>query len=226
MSRLTFVKQASVPATPAATKASVYIDNTTIPRPRIVDESGNVYTLLDSRHNDWHLSNASVSTVSSGYASDTYLAGSSITIPSAGLWKATSQYRLTFDMVKTAAGTATPAIVIRMGTLGTTGDAAILTFTFGAGTAAADTGIFDVVVTFRTVGSGTSAVIQGVACCSHALATTGLVSTGASGAGIIVGTSSGFNSTTQTIIGASFNGGASFSGTCTLVQSELKGLNV
>ena len=129
-------------------------------------------------------------------------------------------------MVKTAAGIAASTIIIRMGTLGTTGDAAILTFTFGAGTAAADTGAFDVVVTFRTVGSGTSAVIQGVACCSHALAATGLISTGASGAGILIATSSGFNSTTPTIIGASFNGGASFSGTCTLVQAELKGLTV
>jgi hypothetical protein len=226
MSILNLYKQSSSPSAPSANTANVFIDNAAAPRPRLVDENGNVYTLLDSKHNDWHLSNSSVSSVSGGYASDTYLAGSSIVIPAAGLWKAGSQYKLSFDMVKTAAGVATPIITIRMGTLGTTGDASVLALTFGAGTAAADTGIFDVMVGFRTVGSGTSAVVQAVACCSHALAATGLVSTGASGAGIIVGTSSGFNSTTQTIIGASFNGGASFSGTCTLVQSELKGLNV
>jgi hypothetical protein len=106
-----------------------------------------------------------------------------------------------------------------MGTLGTTADAAVLTLTFGAGTAAADTGLFDVLVTFRTVGSGTSAVVQGIARCTHHLAATGLVSTGASGTGIMLGTSAGFNSTTQTIIGLSVNGGAAFSGTNTLVQA-------
>jgi hypothetical protein len=224
MSILNLYKQSSTPGTPSANTANVHLDNTAIPRARLVDENGNVYTLLDSKHNDWHLSNSSVSSVSGGYASDTYLAGSAIAIPAAGLWKARSQYKLSFDMVKTAAGTAAAAITIRMGTLGTTGDASILALTFGAGTAVADTGFFDVMIGFRTVGSGTSAVIQAVACCSHALAATGLVSTGASGAGIVIGTSSGFDSTTQTIIGASFNGGASFSGTCTLVQAELKGL--
>jgi hypothetical protein len=128
-------------------------------------------------------------------------------------------------MVKTAAGVATPIVNIRMGTAGTTSDASVLTVTFAAGTAAADTGIFEISITFRTVGSATSAVIQGVSRCTHALAATGLTSTGASGTGIIIGTSSGFNSTTQSVIGASFNGGTSFSGTCTQVQAELLGLN-
>jgi hypothetical protein len=123
-------------------------------------------------------------------------------------------------MVKTAAGTATFIIQIRMGTLGTTGDASILTLTFAAGTAAIDTGIFDVIATFRSIGSGTAAVIQGIAKCAHHLAATGLISTGASGVGIILGTSAGFNSTTQTVIGLSINGGASFSGTNTLVAAD------
>lgn len=165
------------------------------------------------------LSAASTATVSAGYAADTYLAGSAITIPTAGAWKVGSIYACQFDMTKTNVGTAAFTIIVRMGTLGTTGDAAILTLAYGAGTAAVDTGLFEVLVTFRTIGSGTSAVIQGVTQCTHHLAATGLISTGASGTGIVLGTSAGFNSTTQTIIGLSVNGGASFSGTNALVQA-------
>lgn len=166
------------------------------------------------------ITNGSVAAVSAAYAADTYLAGSALTIPTAGGWRVGTTIRWTFDMVKTAAGVATFIITLRMGTLGTTGDAAIMTFTFAAGTAAVDTGQFDVIATFRTIGSGTSAVIQGIAKVVHHLAATGLVSTGASGSGIIVGTSAGFNSTTQTIIGLSVNGGAAFSGTNTLVAAD------
>jgi hypothetical protein len=167
-----------------------------------------------------NLNNASTSTVSAGYAAETYLAGSAIVIPAGG-WTAKTTYKCIFDMVKTAAGTGAFTVNVKMGTLGTTSDASILTLAFAAGTAVADTGRFEVVVVFRTVGSGTSAVIQGFVSCSHALASTGLITTGASGFGLINGTSSGFASTTQTTIGISVNGGTSFSGTNTLVQTEL-----
>ena len=108
-----------------------------------------------------------------------------------------------------------------MGTLGTTGDASILQLAFAVGTGVIDTGIFDLMAVFRTVGAGTLAVLQGIIACDHHLAATGLITTGASGKGIILGTSSGFNSTTQTTIGLSVNSGASFSGTNTLVQAGL-----
>jgi hypothetical protein len=166
------------------------------------------------------LSNASVATVSAGYAADTYLAGSAITIPTAGGWQVGTTYSCVFDMVKTAAGTAAFVVVVRMGTLGTTGDANIVQNSFAVGTAAADTGIFEVLVNFRAVGAGTSAVIYQLVQCTHHLAATGLISTGASGTGIVSTSSGGFNSTTQTIIGLSINGGASFSGTNTLVQAS------
>lgn len=166
------------------------------------------------------LSNASVAP-QTGFAADTYLAGSSIVIPSAGDWSVAQTYYCTFDMVKTAAGIAAFAITVRLGILGAVGDASVLALTFGAGTAAIDTGIFEVAVTFRTVGTGTSAVVAGFVKCQHHLAATGLTNTGASGTGIILATGSGFNSTTQTVIGLSVNGGASFAGTNTLVQSQL-----
>lgn len=172
------------------------------------------------------LNNRSVSTVSAGYAADTYLAGSSIAMPAGGPIIGT-RYACGFDMVKTAAGVATFIINVRFGTAGTTADAAILTFTFTAGTGVVDTGTFEVLLHFRTVGAGTSAVVVGKAECRHALAATGLITLGASGQGQITTVSSGFNSTPAgSILGISVNGGASFSGTNTIVQAETLNLAI
>jgi hypothetical protein len=166
-------------------------------------------------------SNFSTATVSAGYATDTYLAGSNIAIPTGGYLAGTT-YRCRFDMVKTAAGTAAFTVTLRIGTAGTTADTSILSFAFAVGTAAVDTGTFDVLAYFRTVGATTTAVLVGSCACSHALAATGLISTGASGFGQVTAVSSGFDSTTaSTIVGLSVNGGASFSGTNTLVQAQL-----
>ena len=165
------------------------------------------------------LSNASVVGTSAAYAVDTYLAGSAITT-TAGAWQVGTICKWQFDMVKTGAGTATPILIVRMGTLGTTGDAAIATLTWAVGTGVVDTARFDITVNFRTVGSGTSAVINANGSITHHLAATGMTTTGASGIGIINAVSSGFNSTTQTIIGLSFNGGASFSGTNNYVFAD------
>jgi len=168
------------------------------------------------------LINSSTTSVSAGYASDTYLAGSS-TVVTAGDFKAKGQYHCIFDMVKTGAGTAAPTIDIRIGTLGTTGDTSRMTFTFGAGTAVADTGHFEVVITFRTVGSGTSAVISGICRAQHnAASTTGLWNNAGNTITIVGTVSGGFDSSTATTIGCSFNGGTSFSGTTTVVQATLE----
>jgi hypothetical protein len=166
-------------------------------------------------------SSTSNATVSAGFATDTYFSSSAIPVPTGG-FVTEMRYVCTFDMVKTAAGTAAPIVVLRIGTAGSTADAAILTFTFAAGTAAADTGTFVVSAHFRT--AGTTAVMAGTCECRHALAATGLVSTGASGQGQIAVVSSAFDATLgNTFIGVSFNGGASFSGTNTVVEAELKG---
>ena len=163
------------------------------------------------------LKNTSTTSQGAGFAADTYLTGSNITLPTGGPVVGTT-YKLTFDVTKTAAGTATPIIQVRIGTLGTTGDASILTFTFGAGTAAIDTGIFEIIATFRTVGSGTSAVLQGITRLVNNLTTTGISNAKKS----VSTTSSGFNSTTAgLIIGVSYNGGTSASHTVQLVRAEL-----
>ncbi len=69
----------------------------------------------------------------------TQLTGSSITVPS-GKLRIGTMFQWTFDIVKTAAGTATSAYHVRVGTNNSTADAAVLTFTKPAGTAVVDTG--------------------------------------------------------------------------------------
>jgi collagen type VII alpha len=157
-----------------------------------------------------------------GFASETYLTGSVIQIATGG-WQAKNIYRLKFDMTKTASGVTGSTLTVRMGTAGTTGDPAIASITFAAQTAAIDTGLYELFVTFNSVGSGTAAVLQLVGALSHALAATGLTSTGAAGVGIIKATSAGFNSTTSSKIGVTFNGGLAFVGTNVMQQAELLG---
>lgn len=199
----------STPATPASGQLVLYADSTS-KRLSTKDDTGRVDTLDD---------NAVASTANqTGFASDTYLAGSGILVPP-GLVRAGTMYHLVFDMVKTGAGVAAATINIRFGTAGTTGDTSRLLFTFTAGSAAIDTGVFEVWAHFRNVGA--SAVLAGVAQVRHQLAATGLTTGGTGGSFTVPVVSSAFDSTVpNSIIGASFNGGASFSGTNVLVQSR------
>lgn len=213
MSYVQRVEQSTGPSAPAAGQTLQWNSNDNPPREMLTDDAGAHYVLGG-------LSNASVAAVSGGYASDTYLAGSGLTVL-AGQWKAGTTYYCLFDMTKTGAGTAAFTVNIRMGTLGAIGDASVLQLAFAVGTGVIDSGSFELFVNFRSVGSGTAAVIAAKIKCSHHLAATGLITTGASGFGQILGTSAGFNSTTQTKIGISVNGGASFLGTNTIVQSQL-----
>ncbi len=188
--------------------------------------SGNVLT---SNGTTWNSSaptnravfNQSVTTPAAGFASDAYVVGSSVAIPATGI-QAGTRYHMILEASKTAAGVATPILNIRFGTNGSTADTARCTLTFTAQTAATDTGTFEVWVTFRTVGSGTSAVMQCVAQRLHGASVTGF--------GTLVSetqkaTSAGFDSTVaSSIVGVSANGGASAAWTISLVQSELTNL--
>ena len=221
MSKLILTQQASAPTNPTSGKVAIYSNNATPPRLCTVDPAGNVLVLATQI-----LTAFSTGTVSAGYATNTYMQGSGIIVPSSGFVPG-SMYHCVFDMVKTAAGTATPIVTVVIGTLGTTGDAARLTFTFGVGTAVADTAIVEIWAHFRTVGSGSAAVLVGVCTITHALAATGITTTGASGAGQIAVVSAGFDSTpANQKIGVCFNGGSLFAGTCTLVQARVRNLNV
>lgn len=156
-----------------------------------------------------------------GFAVDTYLTGSSIAIPANSLQIGT-RYHCVFNVVKTAAGLATPIINIRFGTNGTTADTSRGALTWSAQTAAIDEGTFEIWVTFRAVGSGTTAVIRSLGQLRHRLSITGL-GTGVSEPEIAL--SAGFDSTVaNSRIGISVNGGTSAAWTVELVQAELENL--
>lgn len=169
------------------------------------------------------LANASISN-QSGFSSDQYLDGSAITIGTAGGWSPGSQYRVRFDMSKTAAGTKGTVITIRVGTTGTVSDASVGTLSFTAGTAVSDFAIFDVMVVFRSVGSGTSARVQGIGICMHQKLSDGFAASSPGDNEATFSSPSGFDSSAATKIGVSFNGGDSFSGACKVVQAQLMGI--
>lgn len=147
---------------------------------------------------------------------DLYLLGSNISIPG-NFPIVGAKYTCTFDMAKTA-GTGQIVVSVRYGTTGSTADTARCTFTFGAGTGVADTGVFVVTCVFRTVGSGTTAVLEGNISLVKNLTITGLTNV----SGAIQSTSGGFDSTVaNSIIGVSFNGQTAFAGTAQLVRAEL-----
>jgi hypothetical protein len=146
--------------------------------------------------------------------------GSTVTIPTVGAWAVGGQYHCVFDMSKTA-GTGGIILNVHMGTLGTTSDAIVASITLAAGTSVADTGVFNMYVTFKSVGSGTSATVVEFYNLNKLLSTTGLTNTPAVNA-MSVATSAGFASTTQTKMSIGFNGGTAFSGTNTFCQAEYK----
>lgn len=164
--------------------------------------------------------NASVAS-QTGFATDTYLTGSNILIPASRL-QAKSKYRCKFNVVKTAAGVATPIINLRFGTAGTTADTSRGTLTFSAQTAVIDEGAYEFEAIFRTVGAGTAAVVQSLGQLSHRLSVTGL------GVGVSepkIATSGGFDSSVASSqIGLSVNGGTSAAWTINVVSSVLENL--
>jgi hypothetical protein len=213
---------ASGVAIPTATSTTT-LTNKTLTSPTITTGALTSPTITGTPVINTLKSAFSTTSTSNAFAADTYLAGSQIALPTGG-WIAGSKYRCVFDLTKTGAGTAALAVTLRVGAAGTTSDAAILTFTFGAGTAAGDTGVFTVEAHFRTVGATTTAVMAGYCSCSHHLAATGLISTGASGFGVISVVSSGFDSTTaNNFLGLSVNGGTSFVGSGNVVEAQYSG---
>jgi hypothetical protein len=149
-------------------------------------------------------------------ASDTYLTGSTITIPDNSL-QVGSIYKLRFNVTKTGAGAAAPIVNVRIGTAGAIADTSQGVLTFAAQTAVADEGYIEVGCVFRTVGA--AAVLQSLGNLSHRLAATGLSTSGSS---TVTATSASFASTTSGLkIGASVNPGTSASWTVNLVEAEL-----
>lgn len=150
---------------------------------------------------------------------DTYLAGSSISVPN-GKIKAGTIYRCKFDAVKTAAGIGQPAFRVRLGTAGTIADTAISAMVHAAQTAVIDEGTIEVDLVFRNAGA--SAIPQGMSRITHRLGNTGFSS---GGSPTIINTGAAFNTTTTgLIIGTSVNPNTSASWTINFVSAELLNL--
>lgn len=197
----------ALPGNPAAGQVRVFAESSA-KRLTAVDDTGRTVTQ--------GLTNWSTSSQGPGFASDTYLVGSAITIPASLRALAGTKYLCRFSLSKTAAGVANPTCIVRIGTTGSLADAAILTFTGAAQTAVTDVGIVDVLVTFRAVGA--SAVVQGAFSLLHNKGNT----VGLSGTDHMEVTSGTFDSTTASlVIGISLNYGASAAITVTQVQAEL-----
>ena len=160
--------------------------------------------------------NSSTAAQGAGFSTDTYLTGSFIKF--IGPPKVGTKYKCRFSVSKTAGGTATPIIQVRVGTAGTTGDTSRGTFTFSAGTAATDAAWVECSFVLRSVGSGTSAVLQGTVSFTSQ-PTTGFTSLIKSQAA----TSGGFDSTVADLgVGISVNGGTSASWTVQMVVAEIE----
>jgi len=174
-----------------------------------------LFATADKKKLDGRVLNGSVAT-QTGFAADTYLAGSFIAFPYPPTVK--TKYRLCFDVTKTGAGVAAIVITVRTGTAGSIADTSRLVFTFGTATGVVDNGMFYLELEFRVVGSGTSAVLVGTATLSNNLAATGL--TNVTKAKTVV--SSGFDSTAANLgIGVSYNGGSLAAHTIQMVSAEL-----
>lgn len=195
----------SVPSTPSAGNAAIVVNNTT-KRLQVVDDAGFKRTL----------GFVNFSTTSQVITtSRTYIAGSNIAFP-AGALQVGTMLRWTFDITKSAAGTAASTYDIAFGTAGTTADTARVSFSKPAGTAVADAG--QVIVTAVVRGPvGASGIVAGHFHLGHNLAATGHAIIPVVDVTTI---SSAFDITAPTNVGLCLTGGASDSVTLQLVLAE------
>jgi len=150
-------------------------------------------------------------------ATVTYLTNSNISTANI---KAGSVVTWNIAVVKTAAGVTAPIFTVRFGANGTTADATLLTFTGSAQTAAADGGLFSIVCTFKTVGSGTTAILVGYYTLIHNSGNVGLSTAPANYA---FSTSSGFDSTiTNAVLGITVDSGAAAAWTVNHVNVKME----
>lgn len=179
------------------------VDNMSISAQAVIDPTGGE-------------SHSYSTTTQTGFATDTYMAGSAIPIPK-GKLKVGTKIRWKFNCSKTAAGVVAPVITVRSGTNGSTADSSRGTMTFAAQTAAIDSGVFEIEGTVRAIGAST--VIQFMGTLGHVLAATGLSTANHS---VAILTTSAFDSTgTNLKIGFSLNAGSSAAWTVNLCNGEL-----
>jgi hypothetical protein len=151
------------------------------------------------------ITNTIVSAQGAGFAADTYVTNSNITIPTARMAAGVAYY-LRLMITKTAASTAIPTYSLRFGTAASTADTARCAFTqTSAQTGVIDTAWLEVFATFRVY--STVAVLAATIRMTHDLAATGFISRAEYLQNVVSGT---FDATVaNSKIGLSMNGGTS-----------------
>lgn len=196
----------SVPAAPAAGQLVIYPDSA----------SSTLLNRDDSSRVNGTGRNWSTADQLLGVA-DTYVTGSRILIPSAGL-QVGSRIRFRWSVVKTAAGIAAPIYTARLGTLGTTADTSVWTHTGVAQTGIAETGWFELHLIVRTIGA--SGVTHGVLAVNR---TGGTAATGLAAvpAAIVTGGAVSTVFAASQGIGLTINAGAASAWTVGQIQADL-----
>lgn len=190
----------------------------------IVVESGDNVRVMQYERNssqNTYPMNASIATQSPAASATTYITNSDCAIPDSHV-RLRTRFVWHLMLAKTAAGTVAPSILVKIGTLGTTADATVLTFAFpGVGTAVADEADIwiDVVVTSVAQAATT---IRGYMVINRRLGTT---ATGwlavASTLNRVLGTPATFNGLTASLkAGLAITLGASYVVTVELVTVE------
>lgn len=185
------------PATPAAGKAILFFESGG-KRATYKDDSGRTSTVpgIITNYN---------TTDSAANATNTYIAGSALTVPTGLTLQVGTTVRWRFGLTKNAAGTTAAVWTVKVGTAGTTADATVLTFTSGSvQTAATDTAWIDIYAVLRNVGA--SGVMAGIFHMIHQNAATGFASVQNQ---VLQATSAGFVTTTAgLIVGVAVDPGA------------------
>ena len=127
-------------STPASGVTATFVDNSD-KRLKTKDDTGKVTSVVE-------INNFSTVAQTPAAATRTYIVGSNITIPS-GKMQIGTMFRWSFNMTKTAAGTAASTFDIAVGTAGSTADTARVSFTKPAGLATADEGWVEIAAIVR-----------------------------------------------------------------------------
>ena len=207
MSRLR-LNTIAAPSSPAANKVEIYASQDSPPILRVIDTAGNNNTIIEPANFNTVLQTPTAAT-------RTYITGSNIKIPAVKL-KIGTIFRWNITMTKTAAGIAASTFDIAFGTLGTTGDAARVSFTKPAGTGVADEALVQIMAIVRGPLSA-SGVVVGTFQMTHNLAATGHAVIPCVNVTTI---SAGFDVTTPTNVGVCITTGASDAITIQLVMAE------
>lgn len=200
------IDEQTVPSAPAAGKLLIYEDSVS---DRLTARSSARVETVGGVYNNSVAAQAYTTT-------EIYLTGSALAVPSHG-FQVNSTLRWNIVLTKTA-GTAIPVFIVRVGTLGTTGDTARHTFTGFAGpTSATDTAWVTIEMIVRTIGA--AATSSGAIRMNHQLAATGFSNLTTAVERVSSGT---FDTTVANLIaGVTFNHSTAGAGNIEQVTAEL-----